>query len=681
MTINLKYRDMLNRKYLGLLFLCCSYLQGLAQAPLLKKDLLSPGNGHSLIKGFIGDKMNASINNRVMEQDEDKVIKPFAVRTEKDFNDWRCEYWGKWMTSAVLASSYSPTHEHQDKLKQAVSKLLMTQSADGYIGTYKKDAELEGWDVWGRKYVLLGLISYYDLTKDKSGLEAAGKQLDYLIAETGKRNIKLTDNGLDAIDGLSSNSILEPVLLMYERTGNRKYYDFAQGMVKNWSLPGKFAKNGLKLVEHGIEKLPPINVAAPKAYEMMSCFEGICELYRVSGDEKYLKAAQGFANSILTHERMIVGSGSNQELWSNGVKQQTELMQQPMETCVTTTWMKLCYQLLRLSGDSKWADELEISLYNALAGAQTPNGNWWSYFSPLSGERVPSTPQHEDVGLSCCVANGPRGLLLTPKWAVMTGEKSVYVNLYAPAEYSEMVNGANLKLNVLSDYPVTDKITIDVNPDVPGVFTIALRIPTWSKENKFTVNDKSQSVMPGSYAKITRHWKKGDKIVFYPDLRGRILSAPSGAPQMAVMRGPVVLAIDNRMVKEQDSAVWLLPKPWDYGHTELAPAGYKGYVLDKEDSEKELKSQYIDLVPYSNKPDHVWMAFEVAFLMRPSHFFDHKEKTLVMCDYASAGNEFSADNLFRVWLPQPLFLRNAFAKDTWKITYPGKKERPVVPSN
>lgn len=671
---------MLNREYWVLLLFCCSYLHSFAQPPVLKKDLLSPGNGHALIKGFIGDKMKTCINNGVMVLDENKIIKPFALRTEKDFNDWRCEYWGKWMTSAVLACSYTPTDEHQDKLKRAVSKLLSTQSANGYIGTYTKNAELEGWDVWGRKYVLLGLISYYDFTKDKSALEAASKQLDYLIAETDRRKIRITDNGLDAIDGLSSNSILEPVLLMYERTGNIKYYHFAQRMVKNWSLPGKFTRDGLKLIEHGIEKLPPIDVAAPKAYEMMSCYEGICELYRTSGDKKYLKAALGFANSVIKNERMVVGSGSNQELWSNGVRQQTELMQQPMETCVTTTWMKLCYQLLRLTGDSKWADELEISLYNALAGAQTPKGNWWSYFSPLSGERVPSTPQHDEIGLSCCVANGPRGLLLTPKWAVMTEKKNVYVNLYAPGEYSEMVNGANLQLSVHSDYPVTDKITIDVNPDSAGVFTIALRIPSWSIKNKLMVNDGEQSVMPGSYAKITRYWKKGDKIVFYPDLRGRILSAPGGAPQMAVMRGPVVLAMDNRMVKEQDSAVWLLPKPWDYENTEFAPAGYKGYVLNSAYSEKDLKNNYIDLVPYLDKPDHVWMAFEVAFLMRPSHFFDHKEKMLVMCDYASAGNEFSADNLFRVWLPQPLFLRNAFEKDTWKITYPGKKERPAVPS-
>ena len=87
---------------------------------------------------------------------------------------------------------------------------------------------------------------------------------------------------------------------------------------------------------------------------------------------------------------MIVGSGSSGELWCDGTIRQTELLEKPMETCVTTTWIKLCYQLLRLTGDPDWADEMEVTLYNALLGAMMDEGNWWAYFSPLAGERTPS---------------------------------------------------------------------------------------------------------------------------------------------------------------------------------------------------------------------------------------------------------------------------------------------------
>ncbi len=103
-----------------------------------------------------------------------------------------------------------------------------------------------------------------------------------------------------------------------------------------------------------------------------------------------------------------------------------------METCVTVTWMKLCDQLLRLTGDVRYADELEKNLYNGLLGAMMPDGKWWAYFDGLMGVRVPSYVQHADVGLSCCVVNGPRGLMLTPFWAFMQSADGPVVNLYAP---------------------------------------------------------------------------------------------------------------------------------------------------------------------------------------------------------------------------------------------------------
>ena len=86
----------------------------------------------------------------------------------------------------------------------------------------------------------------------------------------------------------------------------------------------------------------------------------------------------------------------------------------------------------RLTGDPVWADEMELSLYNAMVGAMTPDGEWFSYFTQLTGERVPSFIAHADLNLSCCVASGPRGLLLTPRWAVMTARDGPVVNLYAP---------------------------------------------------------------------------------------------------------------------------------------------------------------------------------------------------------------------------------------------------------
>jgi hypothetical protein len=97
--------------------------------------------------------------------------------------------------------------------------------------------------------------------------------------------------------------------------------------------------------------------------------------------------------------------------------------------------MKLCHQLLRLTGEVRWADALEISLFNALSGAMRADGGWWAYFSPLLGQRVPSQVQLPFVGSSCCVVNGPRALTEVPLWALMSRADGCALNLYQPGIY------------------------------------------------------------------------------------------------------------------------------------------------------------------------------------------------------------------------------------------------------
>jgi uncharacterized protein len=346
---------------------------------------------------------------------------------------------------------------------------------------------------------------------------------------------------------------------------------------------------------------------------------------------------------------------------------------------VTVTWMKLCYQLLRLTGNPGWADQMEISLYNALFGAMIDGGRWWAYFSPLIGERMPSPMQVPVCRSSCCVANGPRGMLITPGWSVMKGKQGPVINLYCKGSWSQILeNGTELSIRQETDYPVNKEILINIDLPNQELFTISLRIPAWSKETELFVNAEKISCEAGTYAQIRRVWKKGDKIHLNLDLRGRIIKAPGSVNHLAVMRGPIVLALDNRMVQEANYNLWLLPSgtKWNY-KDELG--GLK-YVLPESCLSSESPQQYIDLKPIAHKPAHVWMAFEVPFLYRYTHFFDHKQINLIMCDFASAGNQYSDKNLFRVWLPQPLFMNNIFPQNTWHILYGKGGTRPLVPS-
>ena len=578
------------------------------------KDVLAPAAPESVrIGGRLGEKMDLCVEHRLLAQDLAAVVAPYQTKTETGGADWRCEYWGKWFTSLALADAYHTTPATRELRDEAAKELIATAAPDGYLGTRTPEHRLEGWDVWGCKYALLGLIADYDRTHDATVLDAARRQTDVLIAELGSGKTSIADVG--EWNGLPASSVLEPVVLLYERTGEEKYRNFAEHIVACWSQPSKRLPGGMRLVEDALAGKNPAQMCAPKAYEMMSCFEGLCELYRATGQREYLDAAVKLADGVMREEATLVGVGTSNEIWFDGASKQTGVVMKPMETCVTVTWMKLCDQLLRLTGDARYADELEKNLYNGLLGAMMPDGQWWAYFSGLMGVRVPSYVQHADVGLSCCVVNGPRALMLTPFWAFMQSADGPVVNLYAPG--SAQIGTVKLEIN--GDYPVTDKVEIKVAPAKTEEFTLSLRIPAWSGRTEVEVNGKPLPVASG-YAKIRRTWRKGDRVKIAFDMQAKVIECNG---QVALQRGPVVLSPDNR----------------------LTPAGAGLLTLDRQ---PELKPD-----PAAAKKIGAWMVFEVG--------------ALTFCDYASAGNAFSKQNMFRTWLPQPLDLATIYETgQTWQ---------------
>ncbi len=603
--------------------------------------------GAVALEGRLATKLDLCISNRLLAQDIEAVVKPYRDKKEVGSDGWRCEYWGKWFTSLALADAYHSTPQTRAKLEQAAQALLATAAPDGYLGTRQPQDRLKGWDVWGRKYALLGVIAYYDRTHDPKALEAACRHLDTLLAEVGPGKANIADIGEHK--GLAASSVLEPVVLLYQRTGESKYLEFAKYIVGQWSKPSHSLTNGLQLIQEALAHTPPAKMSWNKAYEMMSCFEGLCELCRVTGDRTYLRAATALADNILRDEVTIVGPGTSVEVWCGGRCKQTGAVDRPMETCVTATWMKFLDQVLRLTGDVRYADELEKNLYNGLLGAMMPNGSWWAYFSAPMGERVPSDMQHEDVGLSCCVVNGPRALMLTPFWAVMTSADGPVVNLCTPLKANlSTPSGAPLAIEIKGNYPVSEKVRIILRPRQPEEFTLALRIPAWSKQTGLSVNGEPIEAKAGTYAHIRRTWKPGDEVEVAFDFRGRIIEAPDGNGQLALARGPIVLSLDNRLVPAQPNSSATLDRS-------AAP-----YVLLKPD-------------PAAAQKIGAWMAFDVPFLINGA------PGTLTFCDFASAGNEWREGNYYRTWLPQPLDLGKVYdTGQTWRLLT-HRPYRPVPP--
>ena len=130
----------------------------------------SLGNiGDVRLKGRLGERLDAMIARHVADRDVDYITAPFMEKTETK-GWWQTEFWGKWMHSAVPYLRYVGNGEWgtgngalRNKVERGIERMLASQEPGGYIGNYPDELRCgEGWDVWGMKYTMMGLLHYYD---------------------------------------------------------------------------------------------------------------------------------------------------------------------------------------------------------------------------------------------------------------------------------------------------------------------------------------------------------------------------------------------------------------------------------------------------------------------------------------------------------------------------------------
>ena len=192
---------------------------------------------------------------------------------------WRCEYWGKMMRGGCFVWQTNRDPELYEALKATVLDMLSVQDGMGRFSTYSPEKEFDGWDIWGRKYILLGMQYFMEICPDKALnariLDALRRHMDYMVehlgpADEGKKEI---NEATSHWYGLNSSSVLEPVVRMYNLTGEKRYLDFASYIV---ARGGASVANIFEMAYE--DRLDPWQYPVTKAYEMMSCFEGLLDV-------------------------------------------------------------------------------------------------------------------------------------------------------------------------------------------------------------------------------------------------------------------------------------------------------------------------------------------------------------------------------------------------------------------
>ncbi len=520
------------------------------------------------LRGLLGKALAANHEGRLKHFITDETSAPIALfdpahAANNRQGDWYGEHAGKWLYAAAKAAVRTDDGQLAASVRRVADYLVSVQGPDGYLGTYAPD----------RRFM--------------------HKQPPPRPTWDGSPSVRTWDiTHLGNHHGLSATVLLDPVVELHFATQDGKYLDLAKLIVKQADERAE-----LNLFSRALAGADAAEIGTGKSYQLTWNLVGFAKLYKATRHERYLKAATQGWESIHEHH-LTLGGGP----WG-GVGLRSREVFNPkgvfspygyVETCATFSWIQLNRELLEITGDAKYAEEIERSAYNDLLGAQAPNGEDWCYYSFPNGQRVHTTYWR------CCKSSGAMALEELPAAAYTPTAAGISINLYGPGEAAFTTHQAGVvTLAQETRYPLDGAIRIRVTPDRPAELTIQARIPAWARGATVEVNGTAvaQAPEPGTYVELKREWRAGDEIALAfpmePVLHERSSRsvqesvAPDGLPvaqevmrydYIALTRGPLVYAtglIDGFKMEETiripgSSAVLEMVKP---------PPGFAGPAI------------------------------------------------------------------------------------------------------
>ena len=517
-----------------------------------KQDVLRPlPAGAMTFGGFLGDRLALCVKRRLEKIRWKHLTEPFFGRNEDD-GRWRCEFWGKIIRSAIYAWRATGSATLRKALDGTVTDIVRAADGTGCISSYPAAKQMQDWDIWGRKYVAVGLADYcLEVRNDPKAVEALRRHVLALAAQVKASGKPLADFGWH--EGLAASSILGAVVQTARLSGDPDALSFAKAIYESG------CSKRCNVYDAALAGVPPRHIGNGKAYEMTACFDGALELYRETGDPRCLEAARRYWKSVRDTEIFVNGMGGGKdtwgEYWCDGRYAQLRDDGRGLgETCVAATWVKFSMQLLSVTGEPEIADELERTLYNGIAGAMAPDGAWWAHLNPVGplagkGWRQRAYDQIPGYGEDCCVAQGPMGLALAPYVAVMAHDAGATVLLYEPNRCRvPLGGGAACELSIAGDYAREGKVRVEIRSAPADKFELRLRIPAWSGARTVArLNGKPVKGIKAGYLRLDRAWKKGDRVELEFDMGVRVIEAFDASRRFALRRGPLVLAQDSRL--------------------------------------------------------------------------------------------------------------------------------------
>ncbi len=450
------------------------------------------------------------------------MLEMFRLRDRKPSHDlvpWAGEFAGKYLTHAVQIWRLTRDAELEAHLRWFVGELVALQAEDGYLGPWPQAWRLrrgapncsfnrDTWDAWGHYHAMTGLLLWHGATGDRRALACARRIGDLFCS-------RFLNNPQERLHDTAAHEMnqapVHALAWLYRLTGESRYLQMAEQIVAEFAIPPAGDYLNAPLAGREFWETPK-----PR-WESLHPIMGLSELYHATGRDDYRQAFERLWWSMAKGDRHNNGGFTSGERATGNPYDSA-----PIETCCTVAWMAMSVEMLRLTGRSVVADELELAMLNSGLGMMSPSGRWVTYNTPMAGERRASA--HDIVfqsragtpELNCCSVNGPRALGLLCEWAVMRRPDGLALNYYGPCT----LRTPQMTLTQTTDYPCGGKVVIAVEPASDAPFTLSLRIPHWSEKTRLRLNGRTlKGVTAVSYYDVRRRWRAGDTLQIDLDLR------------------------------------------------------------------------------------------------------------------------------------------------------------------
>ncbi|TXT59532.1 MAG: hypothetical protein BAJALOKI2v1_200045 [Promethearchaeota archaeon] len=558
---------------------------------------------------------NISIPMQFKKLMNDKHIRNFKVAANIDKGTHRGEFYFdsdlyKWMEATIYAlkDNRKKDEEYQHlytKLVELIKYIKKAQEPDGYLNTFysilflnKRFSNLHIFhELYCAGHLIEASVAYFEIFEDKSFLKVAQKFADLLVKLflgkdyrgapgheeielaliklfrlTQRREyLELAREFLDKRGNISHfktyciNQYLDMINTLNEASKIREKNQKNDVLEESNNEVGEFLsdlgiKDWLRLIESNLNgKVYQLEKPVRKTYEpvghavrAMYLYAGMADLYSETGDESLLKILELLWLKMTKAKMYITGGiGSIKAIEGFGKDFVLNNEDSYSETCAAIGNIMWNWRMLNITGKSKYADLIELLLYNAFLVGQSLNGTSYFYDNPMIS--FGKDKRKEWFLCPCCPTNFIRLICSLGRYLYSTSNKAIWIHQYIGSQVDFKLNkNIKVKLNQESKLPWKGEGSINIELAPPEAFSLYLRIPNWSAGSSIKLNGKSieDKIPSNGYFRLKQKWKNGDSIDFKFEMHPQLIESDQrikdNRGKKALKLGPLIYCIEQK---------------------------------------------------------------------------------------------------------------------------------------